>query len=67
MSSRVVVALIVTLVSACGGGSRSSVAAPSMPTVATAEWNAENDYVVGPITSASGTDHEVRTYYIVRN
>jgi len=67
VSLRAAIALSVTFVSACGGQARPPAASPSAPAKATAEWNSENDYVVGPIIAGSGTDHEVRTYYIVRN
>ena len=67
MSPRIVAALIVTFVSACGGEARRPAAAPTTPTEAAVESTPEDDYVVGPFISSSGTDHEVRTYYIVRN
>jgi hypothetical protein len=66
VSPRIVVALIVTFVSACGGEARRPAAAPSAPEIEL-ESNTADDYVVGPIITASGTDREVRTYYIVRN
>lgn len=67
MSPRIVAALIVTFVSACGGEARRPAAAPSAAAEAVVESNTADDYVVGPFISASGTSHEVRTYYIVRN
>ena len=67
MSSRIVAALIVSFVSACGGLARRPATTASAPTEAVVESTPEDDYVVGPFISSSGTDHEVRTYYIVRN
>jgi hypothetical protein len=66
VSRLIVAAFVVTFVSACGAEPRRPAAAPSAPAEPALPSNPEDDYVVGPFITASGTD-EIRTYYIVRN
>jgi hypothetical protein len=65
VSRLIVAAFVVTFVSACGAEPRRPAAAPSAPPEAALQSNTDDDYVIGPFIS--GTDHKVRTYYIVRN